>query len=736
MMIVRIYETGEITVYRNIYERLFEESSLGFVHNKMIFDENHQAIDFIIVNANQAYLNQMNATREQLLSKPISLLGTNANHHLEGWIKSYEKVFSTDDTVEFIQYSGLLRKTFFVRAFRISEDEFVATIDLYDSYKQAFEQSKIEQNLILNAIAEGIVVVSKTHEITHINQRANDILGYDENLSLLGKNVFSVLFHQESEDKQALFTKNIDRLPLYNRMTKLQKNDGSWVEVSVSILKKTGSYSDIGFVISFQDISQLEGLKRELELSEHTKKILVDHLPGMIYRCKVDQQWTMEYVSEGVKILTGYEPEEIINNKLVSFNDIIHPNYREMLFDDWKPIIIDHTNFEKEYMIITKEGKNKWVYEQGKPIYDESGKAIALEGIIIDLNKRRERDLEIEHMIYHDQLTGLKNRLYFDETVEKWDQSKSYPFGVMIANIDNMKTINDLYGRAAGDQVILDFVNILRAYEKKNYIVTRTGGDEFSLIIPNANSQLTYDTMIEIQDKAKAFKREDVYGLSYQLSVSCGFETKTSDETTIKDIIRSAEDFMHRRKLIAHSRSNRDSLSSIKATMIANSQETQDHMERMGEIALKVGIKLGLKQTTMDDLYLLAMLHDIGKIGVPFHIINKPGPLTEEEWEVMKRHPLIGYQIAISSVDLKPIADGILSHHERFDGKGYPNKVSGRDIPLIARIISIIDAYDAITQDRPYRPKKSHEAAIEELKKHAGTQFDPDIVEIFVHLFE
>lgn len=721
---------------KDVYERLFNESSLGMVHNKMIFDDNNQAIDYVVLNANAAYFNYMSATKEQLIGKRISLLSNETNHYLEGWIKSYEKVFTTSDTIEFIQYSGLLRKTYYVKAFRISEDEFVSIIDLFDSYKQAFETAKIEQNLILNAIAEGIIVVSKTYEITHMNERAFHILGYDDSFELMGKNIFNVLFKEFYLEKEQKFIQNLDKLPVFNRFAKFQKADDSWVDVSMSILMKPGRNSDIGYVISFQDVTQLEGLKRQVEESEHTKKILVNHLPGMIYRCKIDEDWTMEYVSEGFKILTGYEVFEVINNERIAFNDIIHPNYRKILLEAWKTTINDHLNFEKEYMIITKDGKNKWVYEQGKPVYDEAGNPIALEGIIIDLNKRRERDLEIEHMMYHDQLTGLQNRLAFDETIQKLDDEKAYPFGILIANIDNLKMINDSFGRAVGDQVIMDFSNVIRAYEKKGYCVARTGGDEFSIILTNSSTLETYDVMIEIQEKAKLHTYNGPDNLTYQLTVSCGFETKVSEETAIRDVIRCAEDYMHRRKLLARSRSNRDSLTSIKATMLANSQETQDHMERMGEIALKVGAKLGLKQSTMDDLYLLAMLHDIGKIGVPHHIINKPGPLTNDEWEVMKRHPVIGYQIAISSVDLKPIAEGILNHHERFDGKGYPNKIGGRDIPLIARIVSIIDAYDAITQDRPYRMKKTHEEAIEEIKKHAGTQFDPDIVEVFVHIFD
>jgi HD-GYP domain-containing protein (c-di-GMP phosphodiesterase class II) len=147
-----------------------------------------------------------------------------------------------------------------------------------------------------------------------------------------------------------------------------------------------------------------------------------------------------------------------------------------------------------------------------------------------------------------------------------------------------------------------------------------------------------------------------------------------------------------------------------------------------------MGRSLGLSEERLNDLQLLARFHDLGKVGIPDSILFKPGPLTREEFQEMKRHCEIGHRIALSLTDLAPIADFILKHHEHWDGRGYPLGLSGEDIPLECRILSIVDAYDTMTSERPYKGSVSHEDAIAELKRCAGTQFDPELVERFVAL--
>jgi HD-GYP domain-containing protein (c-di-GMP phosphodiesterase class II) len=166
--------------------------------------------------------------------------------------------------------------------------------------------------------------------------------------------------------------------------------------------------------------------------------------------------------------------------------------------------------------------------------------------------------------------------------------------------------------------------------------------------------------------------------------------------------------------------------------MFERSQETEEHAGRLIEMTRRVGMELNLTQVELDELELLATLHDIGKVGIEDRILNKTGKLTGEEWSEMKKHPEIGYRIAMSSPDLMSIAEYILCHHERWDGKGYPQGLKGEEIPILSRILAIADAYDAMTQDRPYRKAMSKEEAAAEIKKNAGSQFDPEIARVFI----
>ena len=169
--------------------------------------------------------------------------------------------------------------------------------------------------------------------------------------------------------------------------------------------------------------------------------------------------------------------------------------------------------------------------------------------------------------------------------------------------------------------------------------------------------------------------------------------------------------------------------------MYARSYETEEHAERLIKLSRRIGDQMDLSEKNLVDLELLSILHDIGKIGIDDRILNKPGPLTHEEWAAMKKHPEIGYRIAMSASEFQSVAELILCHHERWDGKGYPQGLKGEEIPLQSRIIAIADAYDAMTEDRVYHKGITHEEALEEIKAKAGTQFDPVIAELFISSF-
>ena len=216
------------------------------------------------------------------------------------------------------------------------------------------------------------------------------------------------------------------------------------------------------------------------------------------------------------------------------------------------------------------------------------------------------------------------------------------------------------------------------------------------------------------------------------LSISLGYATKTISTETMDTIIMTAEENMSMHKLFERKSVRSSIIASIKVIMFEKSQETEEHAERMVQLSKLIGHAMALTESQMNELELLSTLHDIGKMGVSAEILSKPGKLSESEWAEIRKHPEIGFRIAQATSELIPIAEYILYHHERWDGKGYPEGLIGEKIPLLSRIIAIVDAFDAMTNDRAYRSAMTRPEAMEEIRKNSGTQFDPDISRVFL----
>jgi len=199
-------------------------------------------------------------------------------------------------------------------------------------------------------------------------------------------------------------------------------------------------------------------------------------------------------------------------------------------------------------------------------------------------------------------------------------------------------------------------------------------------------------------------------------------------------ISKLAEDYMYRQKLLERESFHSILIETLKISLFERSNETVEHASRLANLSKKLGISMGLSRDELNNLELLSALHDIGKISIDNFILTKPEKLTGDEWLEMRKHPAIGYRIAMASTELRSIAEFILCHHERWDGKGYPQGRSGENIPLLSRIISVVDAYDAMIYDRHYRKALTKEAAFAEIADHSGSQFDPAIAAQFLKL--
>ncbi|HOJ12364.1 MAG TPA: diguanylate cyclase [Clostridiales bacterium] len=336
---------------------------------------------------------------------------------------------------------------------------------------------------------------------------------------------------------------------------------------------------------------------------------------------------------------------------------------------------------------------------------------------------------QLAYKDYHDELTGLYNRKYFELQLKHLDNEIQLPLSIIIGDVNNMKLINNSFGYDKGDEVLKAIAQILRLSCRKEDIICRIGGDEFALILPGTREKDAAKICNRIREKCKS---QDQKLLKYEISLGTAARTKKTQD--IVDICREAEDKMYKNKLSEGTSLRSSLIDSLRKTIEERTWETEAHAERMKDRALKLGRLLNLSNAELDELALLATLHDIGKIGIPDSILSKKGVLNTEEREIMKKHSEIGYRIAAASPELSNIANAILYHHEHWDGNGYPHGLKGKEIPITSRIISVIDAYDAMTNDRVYHAAISKEKAVEEITNCSGKQFDPRVVEAFLKM--
>ena len=338
---------------------------------------------------------------------------------------------------------------------------------------------------------------------------------------------------------------------------------------------------------------------------------------------------------------------------------------------------------------------------------------------------------ELEHLSLHDALTGIYNRAFFEEQMKHFDLLRDTTIGLLVCDLDGLKLINDSLGHDAGDRMLQAVANILQSVFRDGDIVARIGGDEFAVLLEFKNGEGALQGYRDRLQRRIAAHNEAHQELP--ISLSTGFAQKR-DGVDMRAVYKEADNSMYREKLHQQSSARSAIVRALMQALEARDFITEGHVDRLREIMQIFATGLSLSNTEIADACLLAQFHDIGKVGIPDYVLFKPGPLNEEEWEIMRQHCEIGNRIARSAPDLAPIADWVLKHHEWWNGKGYPLGVAGDDIPLPCRMLAIADAFDAMISDRPYRKAMSVSQALTEIERCAGTQFDPYLAGVFLQI--
>ncbi|MGD9566772.1 MAG: transporter substrate-binding domain-containing protein [Sedimentibacter sp.] len=335
---------------------------------------------------------------------------------------------------------------------------------------------------------------------------------------------------------------------------------------------------------------------------------------------------------------------------------------------------------------------------------------------------------ELMFKTYHDELTGLYNRMYMVEILKQLEKENYLPFSIIVADLNGLKITNDTFGHETGDQMLISVSEIIKKNIKAYHVACRIGGDEIVVLMPSTAERESIDIVENIENATLNAKEGPIKPL-----VALGCATTYDDHNSYSILFKLAEDRMYADKMANCERNYDMIINSIKNYLYENKYENQEHYKRLITVCRQMGKTLNLDKNDIENLALLAELHDIGKVGLEKELLLKEGSLTKEEWQRVKRHPELGFKIVSASTKLSHIGKGIFAHHEHWDGSGYPQGLKGEEIPFIARLFSIVEAYDVMTHERSYKPIYTKDMAIKELKDNSGTQFDPNLVELFVN---
>jgi len=558
------------------------------------------------------------------------------------------------------------------------------------------------------------------------------------------ENGYETYLHEFRGIHNSIFAQDIDKyhltIPNYKDEETLQ-----WIDVRGTVIERDEEGHVTLFVGINVDVTESFNRRRELEQLRIQNERL---------------QLAENLAIKARDLLVWYlEPNDMFSNNYIFGNDLFvkklgleRTNEGHIHLDDLYDTLVADDRESKKLKIrllrsikaVVNNQQSSFKKVLGKHKNKETGEIIYLEhsvevseasfnsdvrmigGMMLDVTENILYQKQIHYLANHDILTDIYNRNYFEEFILK---SLPDSYTVIVFDLDGLKLTNDAFGHYEGDKVIKLVAKLLKRIFYDSMFVGRIGGDEFIVIYENTFEKYLTEKINKFEEALVTYNHDN----AIEVNVSKGAVIVINNDLPFEKAFIQAENIMYRRKL--NSRSSRKSkvLESILETLNAKTEETKEHSDRLRKLSVKTMKALRMTRgSEVEDMTLLASVHDIGKITVPDDILYKPGRLTVSEYEIIKKHCEAGYKIIRNITDSDDVCNGVLFHHERWDGTGYPQGLQGDEIPMFARIISVTDSYDAMTSDRIYQKTKTQDQAVKELIQCSGTQFDPTVVKTFL----
>lgn len=456
---------------------------------------------------------------------------------------------------------------------------------------------------------------------------------------------------------------------------------------------------------------------------------------------------TLEAVGDGVLSLDSSGHINYLNETAASF---VNKPIEEVIGQELQEVItltIDDEAFDlsdlnpnkfrsldkhlKQYVLHNNVGEEMNVEMMFDAIQGIENQVVGAVMVIRDLSIKTEERRHIEYISYHDPLTGIYNRRYFEEEIRRIDTHRQLPISVIYVDVNSLKTINDAFGHEEGDELIKRVALILHGLCRQEEVVARLGGDEFAVLLPNTSLEMAEAMIDRFTEAIRDEKLREI-----PISASFGTAVKETLMEDIQSTIKTAEDNMYRNKRLQSKENRSTGIDLIMKALWEKSKVEEQHSFNVRRLARKIGDHMDLDQSIIEDLALAAVYHDIGKIRVEREILEKKASLVAEEWEKAKNHSETGYRLLSTSMEHIPVAEAVRHHHENWNGSGYPEGLSGSHIPLISRIIRVADSYDVLVTGRPYKVSVEPMEALDEIKALSGISYDPGVVHIFESMFD
>lgn len=760
------------------YRVLLDTTDYAYAYHQILTDHTGNPTDFIYLKVNQAYEELIDISRSKIIGRRATELNPGIEKASFDWIGTYGEVALNGGSICFEQYSERLNRYFEVIACSEEPGYFTTLFrDITDKKKKAdaLRNSELHFRSLVENLQGGILVEDNQRKIILTNQAFCDIFSIPlPPEALIGANCNQAV--EEAKKlvaKPDLFPGRIAELIETRQVAigeEINFTDGRIVERDyIPVFTGTGRF--IGHMWQYRDITRRKQMEQSLQYYSQLQKLLMDLLSGFINIPLDDIDGAInaafrklgQFVGADRVYIFDYDfPGGVCHNTYEWCASKVTPQIENLqsvtldILPDWVAIHVRGETVDvpdvqtmqprplKELMLaqgirslltIPMLAETRCLgfvgfdFVKKKHTFSDEERNLlkVFAEMLTNVSLRRQAEEKIRYMSFHDTLTDLYNRAYLEKEMERLDTERQMPLSVIMADLNSLKLINDTYGHDTGDKMLKAAAEILRRACREEDIIARWGGDEFIILLPQTTGEDANTIRNRITDSCQA-----EYLKGTPLSMAVGVATKTEPVTDLAEILKKAEDSMYKQKLNIKRRTKGSMLKTLKKTLSDKSFETEAHILSVQKIARMIGQSMSLSKAELSRLDLAASLHDIGMVNIDEEILNKESPLTPEEWEKVKKHPEIGFRIASANEEFAHIANDILAHHEHWDGTGYPQGLKAEEIPLLARIIAVADAFEVMYSGRPHKKGLSIKDISAELRNRAGKQFDPKITSILL----